>query len=101
MKKHQQKFTGAPFWSGPKRCPKSLVFDPACATHRDYVVAAAHLNAENYSIPSLKLSDDELAAKAAGIKVEEFVAKKMKIATTDAEGMKIYVECASKCWSRF
>ena len=80
------KFSGAPFWSGPKRCPKSLVFDPSNETHRDYVVAAAHLHAENYSIPAEKMTPEELAQKAGAVAVTEFVAKKVKIATTDAEG---------------
>ena len=76
---------GAPFWSGPKRCPKSLTFDPLDQTHCEYVVAAAHLHAENYSIKS-NMTNDELVKKAADIKVTEFVAKKVKIAVTDAEG---------------
>ena len=42
--------TGAPFWSGPKRAPDPLKFDPANATHMDFVVAAAYLHAFNYGI---------------------------------------------------
>ena len=76
---------GAPFWSGPKRCPKALTFDPTSETHREYVIAAAHLHAENYSIKS-NISNDDLVKKAADVKVTEFVAKKVKIAVTDAEG---------------
>lgn len=34
---------GLPFWSGSKRCPHPLTFDPSCAMHMDYVVAAANL----------------------------------------------------------
>jgi len=79
-------YSGAPFWSGPKRCPKSLVFDASNETHRDYVVAAAHLHAENYTIAAEKMTPDELAQKAGAVPVTEFVAKKVKIATTDAEG---------------
>ena len=56
------------------------------ATHRDYVVAAAYLRAENYSIAPTKMSNDELAKFAAGVKVAEFKPKQVKIATTDAEG---------------
>ncbi|XP_067854572.1 ubiquitin-like modifier-activating enzyme 1 [Heptranchias perlo] len=46
--------SGAPFWSGPKRCPHPLEFDPNNTLHMDYVVAAANLYAENYSIPGCK-----------------------------------------------
>ena len=56
------------------------------ATHRDYVVAAAYLRAENYSIAPTKMSNEELAKFAAGVKVAEFKPKQVKIATTDAEG---------------
>jgi len=81
----QKTSTGAPFWSGPKRCPKALKFDPADETHRDYVVAAAYLRAENYSITPTKMSNEELAKFAAEVKVAEFKPKSVKIATTDAE----------------
>uniref|UniRef100_UPI00398E7F4A ubiquitin-like modifier-activating enzyme 1 isoform X2 n=1 Tax=Pristiophorus japonicus TaxID=55135 RepID=UPI00398E7F4A len=42
--------SGALFWSGPKRCPHPLEFDPGNPLHMDYIVAAANLYAENYSI---------------------------------------------------
>ena len=62
------------------------MFDASNETHRDYVIAAAHLHAENYSIkPTCDGAD--LAQKAAQVKVTEFVAKKVKIAVTDAEGI--------------
>jgi len=50
------------------------------------VIAAAHLHAENYSISSNKITNQELVQKAADLKVNEFKAKKVKIAVTDAEG---------------
>jgi ubiquitin-activating enzyme E1 len=37
--------SGAPFWSGPKRCPTPLVFDSANPHHVGFVVAAANLRA--------------------------------------------------------
>jgi len=43
--------TGQPFWSGPKRAPDPLVFDPSNATHMAFVVAGANLHAFNYGIP--------------------------------------------------
>ncbi|KAJ7390879.1 E1 ubiquitin-activating protein [Desmophyllum pertusum] len=42
--------SGQPFWSGPKRCPHPLDFDPCEQTHMDYVVAAANLRAYMFGI---------------------------------------------------
>jgi len=42
--------TGAPFWSGPKRPPTSLEFNPDNETHLDFVVAAANLLAYNFRL---------------------------------------------------
>jgi ubiquitin-activating enzyme E1 len=42
--------TGQLFWSGPKRAPDPLKFDPKNATHFGFVVAAANLHAFNYNI---------------------------------------------------
>jgi ubiquitin-activating enzyme E1 len=41
---------GTPFWSGPKRAPDALVFDPNNQIHYDFIVAAANLHAFNYNI---------------------------------------------------
>jgi ubiquitin-activating enzyme E1 len=42
--------TGAPFWSGPKRAPDPLKFDPKNEAHWGFVVAGANLHAFNYGI---------------------------------------------------
>lgn len=42
--------SGQPFWSGPKRCPKPLVFDLEDDMHLDYVLAGANLMANVYGI---------------------------------------------------
>ncbi|XP_041743474.1 ubiquitin-like modifier-activating enzyme 1 isoform X2 [Coregonus clupeaformis] len=42
--------SGLPFWSGAKRCPHPLTFDPNNTTHMDYVVAAANLYGQIYGI---------------------------------------------------
>lgn len=44
--------SGTPFWSGPKRAPNPLKFDPANSTHLGFVIAAANLHAFNYGIKS-------------------------------------------------
>ncbi|XP_021265444.1 ubiquitin-like modifier-activating enzyme 7 [Numida meleagris] len=43
---------GVPFWSGDRRCPHPLTFDPGNDTHLAYVEAAAHLLAHTYRLPS-------------------------------------------------
>ncbi|KAF1965337.1 ubiquitin-activating enzyme E1 [Bimuria novae-zelandiae CBS 107.79] len=42
--------SGQPFWSGPKRAPDALKFDPSNPTHFTFVEAAAILHAYNYGI---------------------------------------------------
>lgn len=42
--------TGQPFWSGPKRAPDPLKFDPNDETHFMFVEAGARLHAFNYNI---------------------------------------------------
>ncbi|EPQ25827.1 uncharacterized protein PFL1_06924 [Pseudozyma flocculosa PF-1] len=77
--------TGQPFWSGPKRAPKPLVFDAEDPTHLDYVVAAANLHAANYG---LKGETDPAYFKKvlASVPVPEFVPKSnVKVQINDNE----------------
>ncbi|KAM6226124.1 ubiquitin-like modifier-activating enzyme 1, partial [Porphyrio hochstetteri] len=46
----QKTSSGTLFWSGPKRCPHPLTFDPDNPLHLDYVVAAANLFAQSYGL---------------------------------------------------
>ncbi|KAK4984794.1 E1 ubiquitin-activating protein [Elasticomyces elasticus] len=51
--------SGQPFWSGPKRAPDPLKFDPSNNTHYTFVLAAANLHAFNYRInPPKNMSRD-------------------------------------------
>lgn len=78
---------GQPFWSGPKRCPKPIKFDPSDETHADYVVAAAFLFADTYGVPVPKTVDAKAIVELA-VKVDVPVFRPregVKIATTDAE----------------
>ncbi|KAL6886278.1 hypothetical protein HDV57DRAFT_490091 [Trichoderma longibrachiatum] len=43
---------GTPFWSGPKRAPDALKFDPNNETHLGFIIAAANLHAYNFNIKS-------------------------------------------------
>jgi ubiquitin-activating enzyme E1 len=54
--------SGAPFWSGPKRAPDPLKFDPKNPTHFGFIVAAANLHAFNYNINTKRI-DKELYLK--------------------------------------
>lgn len=42
--------SGTPFWSGPKRAPDALKFDPKNEFHWNFLVAGANLHAFNYGI---------------------------------------------------
>lgn len=50
--KDSETSTGTPFWSGPKRAPDPLKFDPENPTHFGFIVAAANLHAFNFNIKS-------------------------------------------------
>lgn len=83
----QKTSSGAPFWSGPKKCPHPIEFDVNNQLHVDYIVAAANLRAFNYNLPGIPVRDVELIKKqVASIVVPKFVPKSgVRIATTDAE----------------
>ncbi|XP_061113280.1 ubiquitin-like modifier-activating enzyme 1 [Conger conger] len=77
--------TGLPFWSGQKRCPHSLTFDPNNTTHMDYIVAAANLYAQIYGIEGTR---DRTAIGMAlqNVQVPNFTPRSgVKIHATDQE----------------
>jgi len=77
--------SGAPFWSGPKRCPHFISFDKDDDVHVDYVYAAANLKAEVYGIPQVR-DRAKIIEMAAAMTVAEFVPKSgVKIAVTEAD----------------
>ena len=78
-------FSGQPFWSGPKRCPKVLNFDPVTELHLDFVVAAANLLAAVHGIEGSR-DREAIGSLVSGVKVEAFKAKEgVKIAANDSE----------------
>jgi len=83
--KDQTTSSGQPFWSGPKRLPHHLLFNPSDHLHLDYVFAAANLKADVYGIPQVK--DRSIVFNMAGsITLEPFKPKSnVKIAVTEAD----------------
>ncbi|XP_037502831.1 ubiquitin-like modifier-activating enzyme 1 [Rhipicephalus sanguineus] len=51
--KNYETKSGMPFWSGLKRCPHPIEFDPENALHIDYIVSAANLRATMFGIPHI------------------------------------------------
>merc|ERR1711963_195071 len=81
----QQTSSGQPFWSGPKRCPKVLNFDPNIDLHLDFVLAAANLLAAVYGIEGSR-NRDSIIEMVSGVKVAPFKPKEgVKIAANDSE----------------
>lgn len=76
---------GQPFWSGAKRPPVVLRFDPSDPLHMDFIVAASTLRAVNYRIDPVK-DLDMIRSVLATITPAPFVpAQNKKIAATEAE----------------
>jgi len=66
--------SGAPFWSGPKRCPHPLKFDVNNKTHLDYIVSAANLKAFMYGLPQNR-DRDEIAKYVSTLIIPKFIPK--------------------------
>lgn len=65
--------SGQPFWSGPKRAPDPLTFDPENPTHFTFVLSAANLRAFNYGIPQKQASDKaEIISMLQNVMVPDF-----------------------------
>ncbi|XP_006004027.1 ubiquitin-like modifier-activating enzyme 1 [Latimeria chalumnae] len=77
--------SGAPFWSGPKRCPHPLQFDMNNPLHLDYVVAGANLLAQSYNINGSR-DASAVVEILKSVKVPEFTPKSgVKIHVSDQE----------------
>eukprot|EP00761_Pharyngomonas_kirbyi_P009325 gb/GECH01009341.1/.p1 GENE.gb/GECH01009341.1/~~gb/GECH01009341.1/.p1 ORF type:complete len:1115 (+),score=224.34 gb/GECH01009341.1/:1-3345(+) len=51
---------GAPFWSGSKRAPSPLQFNPQDTLHRSFVECAALLRARSFGVPDIPDSMDQI-----------------------------------------
>lgn len=70
--------TGKPFWSGLKRAPHVLEFNPSDPIHLELVQAGANIFATMFNLP--KESDKSVVAKIASkAYLKPFIAKKVKI----------------------
>ena len=71
--------SGQLFWSGLKRLPQIIYFNPEDETHVDFIFSTANLFAYIFNLPPI--TDRAAAAKiASGLKCKEFEAKKIVIA---------------------
>ena len=61
-----------PFWSGPKRAPNPIAFNPDNDEHMTYVIAAANLRAFNYGLKG-EADPAYFRKKLAEVRVPEFV----------------------------
>lgn len=55
---------GQPFWSGPKRAPSPIPYDPSDPLHVTFIVSCANLIAFNLGIPQHR-NETEIALRAA------------------------------------
>lgn len=83
--KGQVTSSGAPFWSGPKRCPEPITFDPCNDMHLEFIISASNLMAFNYGMKGSRDSGFILKVLK-DVVVPEFVPKSgVKISVTDQE----------------
>merc|ERR1719329_462596 len=59
------------FWSGPKRPPSAIKFDPSDALHLGFVAAAANLYAANLGLPAVR-DLEQIRAWASKVEVQAF-----------------------------
>lgn len=69
---------GNPFWSGPKRAPNAIYFNPEDPLHVTFVTATANLIAFTLGIKQSR-DGHAIAQKAATTHVDAFVPKKIKV----------------------
>lgn len=75
---------GALFWSGPKRAPTPIKFDPKDELHISYVASAANVHAAITGVPQCR-DLAQIATLAARVEVTDFQPKEMKIKVDDKD----------------
>lgn len=79
---------GTLFWSGAKKPPSPLQFDPEDVTHVEFVRSAAYMRAVIYglNVPVNALDDSRYRQVAASVTIPPFTPRDgVKVATTDEE----------------
>lgn len=69
---------GAPFWSGPKRCPSPIEFDVSNKQHVEFIVSYSNLIAAALKIPENR-DVAAITQMVQGVKVPEYVPKKIEV----------------------
>lgn len=81
--------SGAPFWSGAKRAPTPLQFDPTDSVHLDYVRSSADLRAFNYGLKGSEAPENNdafITHALSNVMVPEFKPREgLKISANEAE----------------
>jgi ubiquitin-activating enzyme E1 len=91
--KDQKTQSGQPFWSGHKRAPELLQFNPNDDAHMAFIIAASNLRAYNYGITGTR--DTSVFYNALKtITVPKWAPKQVKIAANDEEAKKLEEERA-------
>uniref|UniRef100_A0A0B7AVY7 Ubiquitin-activating enzyme E1 C-terminal domain-containing protein n=1 Tax=Arion vulgaris TaxID=1028688 RepID=A0A0B7AVY7_9EUPU len=81
----QKTSSGAPFWSGPKRCPTPIEFDSSKEQHLDFIVSVANLKAAVYGIPQVR-DRRKIKAIVDKLVVPEFIPRAgVRIEVTETE----------------
>jgi len=75
---------GTPFWSGPKRAPKPIQFNPENLMHLEFILSAANLRAHIFGLKGSR--DLEFLKKISNsFSTPTFVPKKVKISVNENE----------------
>lgn len=82
-KDHKDK-SGQPFWSGPKRAPSPISFDPTKEDHAQFIFSYSNLIAAALNIPENR-DLAAVTAMAAKVDSDPYVSKKIKVQTPEEE----------------
>ena len=75
---------GQPFWSGPKRAPSHIEFDPSNAMHVEFVMSYANLIAKSMGIPENR-DVAKVTTIAATAEANPYVPKKIEVKLPEEE----------------
>jgi len=73
---------GQPFWSGPKRCPSAITFDPADPLHLSFVLNCANLVAATIGIAEER-DEAKIIAMVKEIPAKAYIKKTIIVETPE------------------